>query len=376
LFCLFATSVGYTLDERGYRQLHIFAEVLHQVEKNYVDPIDTKKLITGAVDGMLATLDPHTVYMEPDVYKELKTESVGRFSGVGVEVSIENGWLTVVAPIEDSPAWKAGIRSKDKIVRINGVSTKGMSLGEAVRLMRGREGSGIRVTVMREGVEHPLEFYLKREAIKVPSVTVEDMGDGYLYARISVFQERTAMELKEKLGELHKKGDIKGLIIDLRNNPGGLLTEAVDVADLFLSKGVIVSTKNKEKEVSRYEAKEGDDEPNYPILVLIDGGSASASEILAGALKDYKRALIIGSQSFGKGSVQSVIELSNGAALKITVAKYYTPSGTSIQGSGITPNVIVEEKEGGPSMKEVALAYLKDPKRYQKAIHLVGERMK
>lgn len=367
------------LTEEGYKYLHSFAEVLHQVEENYVEPVNEKDLIMGAVKGMLMTLDPHTVYMSPDVYKELKVESVGRFGGVGVEVTLQKNWLTVVTPVEGSPAWKAGVKPGDRIVRIDGVSTKGITLSDAVTMMRGRVGSGITLTLMREGNKHPFDVHLRRTVIKVPSVAVEDLGDGYLYARISAFQERTSSDLKKALHKAREKGDVKGLIIDLRNNPGGLLGQAIEIADFFIDYGVIVSTKSRSREISRYDAKPGEKEPAYPIVVLINGGSASASEVLAGALKDYSRAIIIGTQSFGKGSVQSIIELSNGAAMKITVAKYYTPSGQSIQGFGITPHVVVKEEEddGSEKTKEVdkqkaeAILYLKDMDKYNRALHVM-----
>lgn len=365
------SSGAFSLSDKGYKQLHTFAEVLHQAEENYVDKIDEKKLIQGAIRGMLMTLDPHTVYMPPDVYNELKVDAVGRFGGVGIEVALKNNWLTVVAPIEGSPADAAGVKEGDRIVRINGVSTKGVDLGEAVSMIRGHTGSRLSITVTRDGVKHPIDINMVRRVIKVPSVTTESLGDGYVYARIATFQERTTAELQNELKKASEKEPIKGLVIDLRNNPGGLLSQAIELADLFIDHGVIVSTRSRNKEVARYEAKSETTEPDCPVVLLVNGGSASASEILAGALKDYKRALLVGTQTFGKGSVQSVIELDDGSAVKITVAKYFTPSGQSIQGFGIAPDLVVED--GGDDDKtdpqrEKAVEILKNQTSYDSKI--------
>lgn len=374
LVSLFFSVNSFALSEKGYEQLRAFAEVLHQVEENYVEEVDEKKLLTGAVRGMLMTLDPHTVYMPPEVYRELRVEAVGRFGGVGVEVTMKKGWLTVVSPIEGSPARKAGIKPGDRIARVDGVSTKGINLGEAVSLMRGRVGSRVTLTVVREGVRHPIDIHLIRRVIKVPSVTVEDLGDGYGYVRISTFQERTATELRKKLKKVMKDGTLRGLIIDLRNNPGGLLGQAIDVADLFIENGVIVSTRSRGKEIARYDARSVGTLPKFPIVVLVNGGSASASEILAGALKDYARGLLVGTQTFGKGSVQTVYEMEDGSAIKITVAKYYTPAGQSIQGFGIAPhvNIDLEEDEKGvivvDKQKNTAIEIIKDRAKYQKEL--------
>ncbi len=372
VFSFFSINNATALTEKGYKDLRSFAEVLHQVEDNYVEEVDERKLIHGAIRGMLMTLDPHTIYMPPNVYRELKIEAVGRFGGVGIEVTMKKGWLTIVSPIEGTPADKAGVKAGDRIVRINGTSTKGMDLGEAVSLMRGRVGSRVTLTLTRKDKKHPFDVHLIRRVIKVPSVTVEDLGDGYIYTRISTFQERTSNDLEKELKKYAAKQPINGLIIDLRNNPGGLLSQSIELADLFIDHGVIVSTRSRKKEIAKYDAKSGDTQPKYPIVVLVNGGSASASEILAGALKDYNLALLVGTQTFGKGSVQSVIELDDGSAIKITVAKYYTPSGQSIQGFGITPQVIVEEesdetKKSDPQ-KDAAIEYIKDEKRYNKAL--------
>lgn len=368
--------IAHSISEEGYRQLHTFAEVLRQVEEEYVEAVDEKKLLNGAIRGMLMTLDPHTIYMPPEVYKELKVEATGRFGGVGVEVAIQKSYLVVVAPVEGSPADKANIRAGDKIVKINGETTKGVNLGEAVSLMRGTVGSRITLTIVREGVQHPFDVHLVRRVIKVPSVVVEPIGDGYLYARIGTFQERTSADFKRLLRKYSSENPVKGLIIDLRNNPGGLLSQAIEVGNMFISHGVIVSTRSRDKEISKYEAVGEGTEPNYPIVLLVNGGSASASEILAGALKDYNKAILIGTQTFGKGSVQSVFEMDDGSALKITVAKYYTPSGQSIQNFGITPSVVIEEQEGDETkgtdrQKEEAIKYLKDEKLYNDTLRSV-----
>lgn len=373
LLCVLFPKISFSLTEQGYKQLHSFAQVLHQIEENYVEEINEKEIVMGAIRGMLMTLDPHTVYMSPAVYKELKAEATGRFGGVGIEVTLRKNWLTVVAPIEGSPAFKAGLKAGDKIVRINGVSTKGYNLSEAVAMMRGRVGRGLTLTLVRAKVKKPFDVYLERQVIKVPSISIEELGDGYVYARISTFQERTSLELGEKLKKITTKaGPINGLIIDLRNNPGGLLSQAIEVSDLFLDKGVIVSTRSRDKVIAKFDATESKAEPDYPIVVLVNGGSASASEILGGALKDYNRAVLVGTQTFGKGSVQSVIELDDGAAIKITVAKYYTPSGISIQGFGIPPNVVIEELEENGEIKDVqrakAIEIVKSKALYKKAL--------
>jgi len=313
--------------------------------------------------------------MPPEVYKELKIEASGRFGGVGIEVTMLKGWLTVVAPIEGTPAYKAGIKAGDRIARVDGQSTKGITLGEAVSMMRGRVGSRVTLTLLRKKKKKPITVHVVRRVIKVPSITLEDLGQGYLYVRISAFQERTATDLKKKLKKFAAKEKIKGLVIDLRNNPGGLLGQSIEITDMFLDKGVIVSTRSREKEIAKYDASDEGTEPDYSIVVLVNGGSASASEIVAGALKDYKRAVLVGTQTFGKGSVQSVFELDDGSALKMTVAKYYTPSGHSIQGMGVTPDVVIEEEEvkegeevSGDKQKEKAIIYIKDEELYNKAI--------
>jgi carboxyl-terminal processing protease len=357
-----------------YQELQIFTKVLNLVQQYYVEEVDTQKLIYGGIKGMLQELDPHTNFLPPDVYKEFESETTGEFGGIGIELTVQNDILTVIAPIDDTPAFNAGIQSGDRIVEINGVSTKGFSLAEAAQHMRGKQGAKVHLKIFRDGFDKPREFVVERGVVKVKSVKFTDLGDGYGYARLTSFIENTAPELEKNIKQmLASKSQVKGLIIDLRRNPGGLLDQAVRVSDMFLNEGVIVSTigRNKrEKEV--IHAKREGTFPDFPLIVLIDEYSASASEILAGALQDNKRALIMGQQSFGKGSVQSVVKLGDGSGLKLTVARYYTPSGRSIQAEGIKPDVLVENV---------------DPEAYQKAVirrevrreqditgHLLGEK--
>lgn len=345
---VFSASV-YALSEKGYEALHRFTKVLHLVEDNYVDPIDDEKTIMGAIRGMLGSLDPHSVYMSPEVYRELKVDTRGRFDGVGIEVTVRDGWITVIAPIAGSPAEKAGIQPGDEIVKIDGQSTKNFDLAHAVKLMRGRRGSRIILTIRRAGVKQPFDVSVIRQKISVPSVKTEVLDKRYGYISILSFQEDTTESLRKAIKKLRKQDALHGLIIDMRRNPGGLLEEAVEVSDEFLKDGIIVTTESRGVEIDRHTAHTEGDEPDCPIIVLVDSGSASASEIVAGALQDNERAIILGTQTFGKGSVQTVIELGDGSALKLTVARYFTPNGTSIQAHGITPDIElpakVEEEE-------------------------------
>jgi carboxyl-terminal processing protease len=327
-----------------YADLQMFTKVLNLVEQHYVEEVDTKKLIYGGIKGMLGSLDPHTNFLPPEVFKEFKTETSGEFGGVGIEITVQDDVLTVISPIEDSPAYKAGIKAGDKVIEIEGHSTKGFSLAEAVNKMRGKQGSNVTVTIWREGLEKPKKYTLMRDKIKVKSVKATDLGGGYLYARITSFIEHTGDDLREALDHQESKGNkITGLILDLRNNPGGLLDQAIKVCNNFISEGVIVSTigRNKKDKDIVYAKKEGA-RTDFPIIVLINDYSASASEIVAGALQDHKRAAIMGTRSFGKGSVQSVVDLGEGAGLKLTVARYYTPNGRSIQALGIEPDLKVD----------------------------------
>jgi carboxyl-terminal processing protease len=327
-----------------YQDLQLFAKVLNLVQKYYVEEVDTKRLIYGGIKGMLQELDPHTNFLQPEIYKEFESETSGQFGGLGIEITVREEILTVISPIEDTPAWKAGIKAGDKIVSINGVSTKGMSLVEAAKHMRGRRGSKVILGIFREGFEKPKDFAVVRGTVKIKSVKYTDLEEGYGYVKITHFIENTAKDLKKALAAHKKKHKgMKGLIIDLRKNPGGLLDQAVKISDLFLEEGKIVSTMDRSKnDPEVLSASKDGTLSKFPLIVLIDEYSASASEIVAGALQDNKRALIMGQRSFGKGSVQSVVKLGDGSGLKLTVARYYTPSGRSIQAEGIAPDVTVD----------------------------------
>lgn len=340
-----APSSALAVSEKGFKSLHTFTKILYYLEEHYVNEVDEEKLVRGAIRGMLATLDPHTVYLSPEVYRELKVDTSGRFDGIGIEVTLRDGFLTVVSPIKGSPAEEAGIQAGDRIVRIGGRPTKDLNLSEAVRLLRGRRGSHVALTVAREGAKHSVDISVTRKIIKVPSVTARLLDGGrYGYAAISSFQQGTGRVLEKTLKELNSSGALAGLILDLRKNPGGLLEQAVEVSDLFLRSGVIVTTQSRGREIDRREAHDGGGEPSYPVVVMVDKGSASAAEIVAGALQDNRRATVVGTPSFGKGSVQTVIDLDDGSGLKITIAHYLTPSGRIIQDHGIEPDVVVPAK--------------------------------
>lgn len=354
---------SHALTEKGYRALHVFTKVIHYIEDNYATEVDEEELIRGAMRGMLLTLDPHSAYMPPDLYRELKVDTRGRFDGIGIEVTIRNGILTVVSPIKGSPADKKGIQAGDRIVRIDGHPTKGMNLSEAVSLLRGRRGSRVKLTLFREGIKKPFDVIVFRRVIKVPSVHYELIDGKYGYVSISSFQQGTTRSVKKALKKLSRKKPIEGLVLDLRRNPGGLLDQAVDVTDLFLKKGVIVTTESRGEEIDRQEAHAEGVQPDYPIVVLIDGGTASASEIVAGALRDNGRAVVLGTTSFGKGSVQTVIDLGDGSGLKLTIAHYLTPSGKYIQDSGIKPDLEVPAKP--PKKEEEKEKEPKPPEDYQ-----------
>lgn len=330
--------------EDRYQELQLFAKVLNLIQQYYVEVVDTKKLIYGGIKGMLRELDPHTNFLPPDIFKEFESETSGEFGGLGVEITIQKGILTVISPIEDTPAWQAGVKAGDKIVTIDGESTKGMSLVDAAQKMRGKNGSTIVLGVYREGQERPIDIKVVRGTVKIRSVKYTDLEDGFAYVKITHFIENTTNDLKRELNKhVSKNKKIRGLVIDLRKNPGGLLDQAIQLSDLFISKGTIVSTRGRDaKEAEVVSAQDDGTLPGFPIVVLIDEYSASASEIVAGALQDNKRALIMGQRSFGKGSVQSVVKLGDGSGLKLTVARYFTPSGRSIQAEGIKPDVVVE----------------------------------
>lgn len=325
-----------------FEELRTFTEIFGRIKQDYVEPVSDKKLLEDAIRGMLSGLDPHSAYLASEEYKELQEGTTGQFGGLGIEVGMENGFVKVISPIDDTPAQKAGIKTGDLIVRLDDKPVKGMTLAEAVKIMRGEPGTRIVLTVIREGAEAPLKFEITRDIIKVKSVKSRLLEKDYAYVRISSFQSGTGESLVEAIADLKKENEapLKGLVLDLRNNPGGVLNAAVDVSDAFIESGLIVYTEGRIKNSEmRFNATPDDLLNGAPIVVLINGGSASASEIVAGALQDHKRAIIMGEKSFGKGSVQTILPTSNGAAVKLTTARYFTPSGRSIQAEGIEPDV-------------------------------------
>jgi carboxyl-terminal processing protease len=345
--------------------IELLREAYSSVLENYVEKPDSKKLVLKMVDGMLATLDPHSAYLPPEPYHEMEVQMSGLFGGVGIELGTKDGKLTVIAPIDDTPAFRAGIQANDHIWKIDGTSTNGMNIAAAVKRMRGEKGTPVTLTILRADSPKPLVFNLVRDIIKLKSLKSRLLDSGYGFIRISQFQERTGSEFKEALQELHAKsgGKLKGLVLDLRFNPGGLIHSCVEVVNCFvgddINNSAIVSTKGRTAEANRvYNATVGTKEPRYPIVVLINGGSASASEIVAGALQDHRRALVMGTRSFGKGSVQSVIPMKGNAALKLTTALYYTPNGRSIQARGIVPDievVAIKPDEAQASLKRAEI---------------------
>jgi len=345
-------------------ELRTFTEVFSRIKTDYVEPVQDKKLLEDAVQGMLAGLDPHSAYLDADSFKDMRVETEGQFGGLGIEVTMENGFVKVVSPIEDTPAARAGLKTGDLIIRLDEKAVKGLSLTDAVRMMRGKPGTDITLTVVREGMNKPLKITVTRAVIKIQSVKSRLLEPGYGYVRITQFQAGTDKSLIEAVKKLEKenKGNLRGIVLDLRNNPGGVLNSAVGVSDAFLDKGLIVYTEGRVPDSKmRLSATPGDVINGAPMVVLINGGSASASEIVAGALQDDKRAVIMGTKSFGKGSVQTIIPMSNGGALKITTARYYTPSGRSIQAEGIVPDIVTAEakitkSETGDRLREADLA--------------------
>ncbi len=337
-----------------YEDLKVFTDVIGYIQKDYVEETKSKDLIYGAIKGMLETLDPHSAFMPPGMYKEMQEETKGRFEGLGIEITIKDGVLTVVSPIEDTPASKAGILAGDQIIKIDGDSTKNFTLMDSVKRLRGPRGSKVTITIMREGFPKPKEFTLVRDVIPVRSVRHELLQKNYGYIRISQFQEKTDGEFEKAMKALEEesKGSLKGLVLDLRNNPGGLLDQAVKISDRFIDSGLIVSVEGrKEDQKIKFYAHSDGQVARYPLVVLVNGGSASGAEIVAGAIQDHGRGILLGTQTFGKGSVQTIIPLKDGSGLRLTTARYYTPSGRSIQAKGITPDFIVklsrpeEEKE-------------------------------
>lgn len=328
-----------------YDRLETFTNILTIVQKNYVEEVETTDLLEGAVNGMLGSLDPHSAYLTPELYKELQVDTKGSFGGLGIEITNRSGILTVVSPIEDTPAYRAGIQPGDQIVKIEGELTKDMALMDAVKKMRGRPGSKVTISVKREGAADLIDFTITREDIQIQSVKSRDFGNGYGYIRITQFQERTAQNVDaalEKIAEAND-GTIRGLVLDLRNDPGGLLSQAVKVTDEFLNSGMIVYTDGRlDSQNQKYFAHKQGSHTDFPMVILVNGGTASAAEIVAGALQDHKRALVVGTQTFGKGSVQTILPLDDSSAIRLTTARYYTPSGRSIQATGIVPDIEME----------------------------------
>ena len=329
---------------QDYESLEAFTNILAIVKKNYVEDVETKNLVSGAINGMLSSLDPHSAYLTPDLYKELQMDTQGRFGGLGIEITVRGGILTVVSPIEDTPAAKAGVKPGDQIFKIEDEFTKDMTLVDAVKKMRGPRGTKITISIKREGVPELINFTLMRDTIRVQSVRSRNLEEGYGYIRLAQFQERSDRDLQRSLEKMAAdKSGIKGVVLDLRNNPGGLLTQAVRIADLFLDSGMIVYTEGRiESQKQKYFAQKDGSWMDFPMVVLVNGGSASASEIVAGALQDHKRAVVLGTKTFGKGSVQTILPLDDSSALRLTTARYFTPKGRSIQAAGIVPDIVVE----------------------------------
>ena len=328
-----------------YKNLETFSNVLSLIQKNYVEEVNTEEVIQGAIKGMLITLDPHSSFMKPDDFKELQIETKGSFSGIGIEITIKDNMLTVVSPIEGTPAFKEGLKANDKIVKIENEPTKDLTLMEAVKKLRGPKGTKVTISIHREGWHELKDVTIVRNVIPLISVKSKILEPGYGYIRINNFQAKTTSEFNKNLNKLEKDDKLKGLVFDLRNNPGGLLDQAVRISDIFLDSGMIVFTKGRIKDQNmEFKAHNNNRKYNFPIIILVNEGSASASEIVAGALQDHKRAIILGAQTFGKGSVQTVIPMQDGSGLRLTTARYYTPSGRSIQATGITPDIQVETK--------------------------------
>ena len=341
---LFIFQKGFSDNSDIYKKIDLFGEVLEKINDEYVDEVDQSKSMDSAINGLLQSLDPYSAYMTPESLESMQTETSGEFGGLGIEVGMEAGVVKVISPIDDTPASKAGLKAGDYIVKINNTQVQGKSLMEAVELMRGPVGSSIEITVRRRGEKKALIFNIKREIIEVQSVKFELLEDNIGYIRLTSFNENSSTQIKEKIEKLNKNKNLKGYILDLRNNPGGLLSQAIEISDFFLENGEIVSTRSRQPSENRkWFAKKGDLINGKTLLVLINYGSASASEIVAGALKDHKRAIILGENSYGKGSVQSIIPLKNKGAIRLTIAKYYLPSGKSISGVVITPDIEVVE---------------------------------
>ena len=344
IILLFTFQKSFSENTDIYKKIDLFGEVLEKISKEYVDEVDQSKSMDSAINGLLQSLDPYSAYMTPESFEGMQTETSGEFGGLGIEVGMEAGVVKVISPIDNTPASKAGLKAGDYIVKINSTQVQGKSLMEAVELMRGPVGSSIEITVRRRGVKKALIFNIMREVIQVQSVKSELIDNNIGYIRLTSFNENSSEQIKEKINKLNKNKDLKAYILDLRNNPGGLLSQAIKISDFFLENGEIVSTRSRQASENRkWFAKKGDLTNGKTLIILINYGSASASEIVAGALKDHKRAIILGENSYGKGSVQSIIPLKNRGAIRLTIAKYYLPSGKSISEVGVTPDIEVAE---------------------------------
>jgi len=341
----FFSNVAYSQNNL-FQKIDLFGEVLENIKKEYVDDVDEAEMMDSAINGVLQSLDPYSAYMSPELFKEMQTDTRGEFGGLGIEIGMEAGVVKVISPIDDTPAAKAGIKAGDYIVKIGGEQVQGKSLLEAVKLMRGPVGTSIDLTIRRKNIKKPLEFKIVRKIIEVQSVSSRVIGEDNLgYIRLKSFNENSDRQFLKSVKKFEKKPNLKGYVLDLRNNPGGLLTQAINITDFFLEEGEIVSTKGRKiSETRKFFARKGDETKGKPIVVLINNGSASASEIFAGALKDHKRAIILGENSYGKGSVQSIIPLKNGGGMRLTISKYYLPSGKSISEVGVVPDIFVEEE--------------------------------
>ena len=359
------------LSSSMYEDLKVFTDVLSLVQKDYVEETNPRDLVYGAIKGMLETLDPHSAFMTPETYREMQAETKGRFEGLGIEITLKDGVLTVVSPIEETPAFKAGILSGDQILKIDGEPTKNLNLMDSVKRMRGPKGTQVTITIMREGFAKPRDFTLVRDVIPVRSVRHELLEKDYGYIRISQFQEKTDGEFEKAIKALEEesKGTLKGLILDLRDDPGGLLDQAVKIADRFIESGLIVSMDGrKEDQKMKFYAHPQGTLPAYPLVVIVNGGSASASEIVAGAIQDHRRGIILGTHTFGKGSVQTIFPLKDGSGLRLTTARYFTPSGRSIQAKGIVPDIIVKLSRPEPE-KELPVTKMPSEKDLER--HLI-----
>jgi len=345
LLSLFITGKSLAETEKNiYEKIDLFSEVLNKIDKEYVESINQSDVMDAAINGVLQSLDPYSAYMSPEMYDDMQTETSGQFGGLGIEVGMEHGVVKVISPIDNSPASRVGVKAGDYIVKINGIQVQGKSLTEAVGLMRGPVGSEIEITVRRRGVKKAIIFNITREIIKIESAKSKYIDNNIGYLRLTSFNENSGDQIKKKIKEFNKKKNLKGYIFDLRNNPGGLLSQAIKITDFFLEDGEIVSTKGRKKsENKKWFAKKGDLTNGKTLVILINYGSASASEIVAGALKDHKRAILVGENSYGKGSVQSIIPLRNKGAIRLTISKYYLPSGKSISEVGVTPDIEIEE---------------------------------